>query len=136
MIPGAQDAGGIGRRFPLCVHDGLPADTGLVRRQDEWNRLVVSVQQHEEGVADDSLAHVVDLLDRVAHQTEAQAPAEAVGPLLLRHLFPVGTKPGEVLGRRSVNPPPLKERAPVEDRIVETQADQASRERELALARR
>src|SRR5262249_16021769 len=100
------------------------------------NRLVVGIQQHQEGIADDPLAHVVDLLDRIADQPETQAPAEAIGPLFFRHLLAVGAKPGDVLPRRAVDTPSLKERPPVEDGIVEAEADQGWCERELTLGRR
>src|SRR5262245_36091151 len=86
LVAGAQDTGGIGPVCGLCVQYRLPADAWLVRWENEGNRLVVGIQEHEEGITDDPLAHVVDLLDGIADQTQAQAPAEPVGPLFFRHL--------------------------------------------------
>src|SRR6202051_2827737 len=55
------------------VEHGLPAHARVVAGEDEGDALVVGVQEEEEGIVDDGLPHVVDLLDGVTGQPAAAA---------------------------------------------------------------
>src|SRR5262245_45264675 len=115
-LAGSEDSGPI-RHLPVArVERGLPAHAGLVRGQDERNGLVVGVQQDEEGVADDGLAHVVHLLDRVAGQSQADRSVLAAGPVVVDHFLAVRAEPGQVLRFGAEDVTAVEERAPAEHR--------------------
>src|SRR6185503_14407059 len=73
--------------------------------------------------------------DRVAGEAEAETAREAVRPLLVGHLLPVGAEPGEVLDLRALDAAALEEAPPVEDGMGQAEANQPSRELELRLGR-
>src|SRR5262245_58827451 len=119
VITGAERAAALGGFPGARVEHELPPDARLVRRQHERDPFVVRVQQDQEGVIDDPVAHVVDLLDGVAGQPQPDAAAEPVRPVLAGHLLAVGAEPGQVLGAGILDAPSLEERAAVAHRMLE-----------------
>ena len=108
------------------VQHRLPPHAGLVRRQGKRPRLVVRIEQHQERVVQDRSSLRVLLLDRVARQPDAQAADIPLGPVLIRHLFAIRAKPGDVLDLRATDAAALKKAAAPEHGMVLSQLDQAS----------
>src|SRR5215470_9460762 len=89
------------RRRLARVEQELPSEARPVCRQDEWERLVMGVQEDQQRVADDAIAALVELFDRVAGKPEAEAARFGVIPIVFGHLLAVEAKPGEVLDFRA-----------------------------------
>ena len=64
----------------MACPDRLPSHPPAVGGEDEWHRLVVSVQEEEARVADDGNAILVELPDGIAGEAKAEAAGEAVLP--------------------------------------------------------
>src|SRR5262249_19254527 len=117
------------------VEHDLPFRAGLGQRQDEGLRVLVGVEQDEEGLVPHRAPLVVDLLDGVTGQVQPEEAALPVVPLLFGHLAPLRMKPGEVLDGRAVDAAALKETPAPEHGMIETEPDESSREVAQALAR-
>ncbi len=117
------------------VKHRLPPHTALVRGQREWPRLVVRIEQHEEGLVQEWSPSRVFLVNGVAGQPDAQAADISLGPVVIGHLFAVGAQPVEILDLRTTDAAALKEPASPEHRMFLSERDEAPREGEERLLR-
>src|SRR5262245_56750176 len=65
------------------IEDRLPFEASPMRGEHERHRLMVRIQQKQEGVPDDGPALLVHLFNRIASQAKPEATCEAVVPFVL-----------------------------------------------------
>ena len=92
------------------------------------NRFVAGVQQHQQRVADDPLAALVDFVDRVAVEAHAEAADVRRVPRLVGHLPARRIEPGDVEHVGAADAAALEELAAAQHRMIAPDADHAARE--------
>ena len=88
------------------------------------------IQHHHQRVANDALAALVRLVDRVAVQSHAQAADVLRVPRLVGHLAARVIEPRDVGDVGAADAPALEELAPPQDRVLFPDPDQPPRELE------
>ena len=88
----------------------------------------MTVEQHQEGAAEDGLAARSPVGDQLAVEQHAQGLTLLVAPVLVGHLLAVTAEPGDVLAVHSATDLTLEETLPAEDRLTGAQLDEAAGE--------
>src|SRR4051812_45252649 len=109
------------------VEQRVPPLDWCGRRQDERHRGGAAVEDQQQRVADDPLAALVDFLDRVAVEPDAERAHVGGVPHLVGHLLPGGIEPRDVEYVGAANTAPLEELAATQYRVVFPEADDAPR---------
>ena len=82
---------------------------------------MVGIQENEERVIYDPVATGVKLFDRIAGETESEATAFRVIPIVVAPLLAIGTEPSQVFDLRSTNTPargPISAKGIMNDTLI------------------
>ena len=110
------------------IKNQLPTNAALVGGKDECDRLVVRVEEQEEGIVPDRITLSIHLCDRVSGKPHAETTGKSLAPVLFGHFFAVRPEPGNVFDFGAMNMSPLKKLPAVEDRMLLAQFDEEDRE--------
>ena len=106
----------------MTIHGGiqheLPADAATMRRKRELQRLMMGIEENEEGLVLDRPSLGVRLGDGIAGQSQAEAADVALAPVLVGHLLAIRSEPGQVLDLRPTDLAPLEEETPMKDGVL------------------
>src|SRR6185437_9195103 len=78
------------------IQQTLPPFAGLLYRQAEENRFVVSVEHKKKRVSDHRLSALVDFAQSIPIQQDAQTSRNGVAPCLVRHFVAPRFIPGDI----------------------------------------
>ena len=104
--------------------------SGVVAGSTNETAILVGVEQQQQRVADDPLAALVDLVDRVAVQPDAEPADVGRVPRVVGHLAARRVEPRDVLDVGAADAAALEELAAAQHRVLLPDPDHAARELE------
>jgi hypothetical protein len=93
--------------------------------QHKRNRLMVRIQEEQEGVVHNPIPALIHLLDGVASEPQPQAAGVWIFPVFVAHLLPIRSEPHQILDFGTTDLPSMEKLTASQDRMLVKHLDQA-----------